>query len=129
MTSRRFLLSTLVTAALVPSARVSGQTPTDSSASPLTVSGSFTQFFQGPNATEGGTTEVEYGGRLDVTARLDTKKLGLWPGGLFTAKAFTRYGDSGNESVNTGIPVSAALIDPATTGTTTALNELTYTHF
>jgi porin len=99
---------------------------TEEDANPLAAEVRFAQFLQGPVA--GGVEQAgEYGGRLQVELKIDTRKLGLWPGGTLTALAATRYGESAAADAGAAIPVNTALIDPATEGTATSLVALNYT--
>jgi porin len=100
--------------------------PAREDANPLTAEVRFAQFVQGPVA--GGVVQAgEYGGRLQVELKIDTRKLGLWPGGTLAALAATRYGESASGNAGAAIPVNTALIDPATEGTATSLVALNYT--
>ncbi|HEX5872014.1 MAG TPA: carbohydrate porin [Longimicrobium sp.] len=93
---------------------------------PLAAEVRFAQFLQGP--VSGGVEQAgEYGGRLQVELKVDTRKLGLWPGGTLAALAATRYGESASANAGAAIPVSIALIDPAPEGTATSLVALNYT--
>jgi porin len=95
-------------------------------ANPLAAEVRFAQFVQGP--VSGGVEHAgEYGGRLQVELKVDTRKLGLWPGGTLAALAATRYGESASGNAGAAIPVNTALIDPATEGTATSLVALNYT--
>lgn len=93
--------------------------------SPLSAHVSFTQFVQGP--VSGGVEQnVDYGGRIDVDARVDTRLLHLWPGGALQAKLATRYGESASADAGALVPVNTALLDPAGSGTATGLITLAY---
>jgi porin len=64
----------------------------DLAAKGITFDLSWTQVGQG--VLEGGKDRTwEYGGRGNLTARLDTQKAGLWPGGFLTVELEGNYGE------------------------------------
>lgn len=64
-----------------------------------------TQLLQG-NAHGGRDTNnaFRYSGSADYTIRLDTARMGLWPGGLFTFHGETKIGDNVNPKVGSLMP-------------------------
>src|SRR5262249_32524148 len=71
----------------------------DLAAKGITFDATVTQVTQG--VMSGGKSGVwEYGGRGDLTANLDTQKLGLWPGGFLSVELEGNWDDSVN--FNTG---------------------------
>lgn len=94
--------------------------------SPFSTEIVFGQFVQGVAA--GGTDRaVEYGGKLEVELKVDTRRLGLWAGGTLEAKAATRYGETATALAGAALPINTALVDPVAEGTVTALTALNYT--
>jgi carbohydrate-selective porin OprB len=93
--------------------------------SPLSAHVGFTQFLQAP-VSGGVGHHVDYGGRIDVDARVDTRLLHLWPGGALQARLATRYGESASGDAGALVPVNTALLDPAGSGTATGLITLAY---
>lgn len=81
-----------------------------------------TQVLQG-NAHGGKNTKgaLEYGGSADYTLRLDTARMGLWPGGLITLRGETQFGRSVNGNVGSlGSPNFKSLLPvPGDPGITT----------
>lgn len=61
---------------------------------------SVTQWLQG-NAHGGKSTDgaLRYSGTADYKLRLDTARMGLWPGGLITLRGETKFGSSINPTV------------------------------
>jgi porin len=94
--------------------------------SPFSTEISFGQFVQGV-AAGGVERAAEYGGKLEVVLKVDTRRLGLWAGGTLEAKAATRYGETATSLAGAAIPINTALIDPAAEGTVTALTALNLT--
>ena len=75
-----------------------------------------TQIYQG--VASGGTNRTgRYSGLTDMVLKLDSRKLGLWPGGLLFAKAQVPFGNTVNPysggilPVNTLLPMTAPAID------------------
>jgi porin len=93
----------------------------------ITLEGSWTQFYQ---AVVGGGLERgdEYGGKLTLRARFDTGKLRFWPNGTFDLLVATRYGESAAPLTGSLLTVNAGLVNPAASGTETALIAFNYTH-
>ncbi len=81
-----------------------------------------TQNAQG-NAHGGKNTKgaFEYGGSADYTLRLDTARMGLWPGGLITLHGETQFGQSVNGNVGSLSPsnIKSLLPIPDDPGETT----------
>ena len=70
-----------------------------------------TQTLQG--VVSGGTKSGgEYGGRGDMTMTVDTGKLGLWPGGYFTAEVEGNWGKGANLNSGALMPVDANQLFP-----------------
>ncbi|UCG34072.1 MAG: hypothetical protein JSU68_05435, partial [Phycisphaerales bacterium] len=65
----------------------------------------FTQLLQG-NAHGGRDTNnaFRYSGSLDYYLKLDTARMGLWPGGLLTLHGETKIGDNVNPKVGSLMP-------------------------
>ncbi|HYR10835.1 MAG TPA: carbohydrate porin [Longimicrobium sp.] len=109
-----------------PPAGAAAAEPAQEAAGPFTTEIRFAQFVQGPVA--GGRLEKgEYGGRLEMELKVDTRKLGLWAGGTLDALVATRYGESASPHTGAAVPVNIALIDPTSSGTATSLTALNYT--
>jgi porin len=75
-----------------------------------------TQIYQG--VASGGTNRTgRYSGSLDMVLKLDSQKLGLWPGGSLTVEAQVPFGNTVNPysggilSVNTLLSLTAPAID------------------
>jgi porin len=64
-----------------------------------------TQLLQG-NAHGGRdtTNAFRYSGSADYTFKLDTARMGLWPGGLFVLRGETKIGDNVNQKVGSLLP-------------------------
>jgi porin len=76
---------------------------------------SLTQLYQG--IVSGGKDEAwKYGGRGDLTFNLDTRKLGLWPGGHFTVEVEGNFNDSVNGLTGALNPVNTNQTFPMPTG-------------
>ena len=73
----------------------------------------WTQFVSAAVAGDGDSAP-RYGGRVDIYARIDAEKLGLWDGLAFNLQAETVYGRSTNRiGSSLLLPVNAALSVPA----------------
>jgi porin len=118
-------LPALLAAQDAPPAEEGAPAAAQADTSPLSAHVSFTQFVQGP-ASGGRQREADYAGRIDVNAKVDTRLMGLWAGGAIQAKLATRYGESASGDAGVLSPVNTALIDPAASGTATALIALNY---
>jgi porin len=93
----------------------------------ITLEGSWTQFYQavvGGGLQRGG----EYGGKITLRASFDTGRLKFWPNGTFNLLVATRYGDSAAPLTGSILTVNSGLVNPAASGTVTALIALYYTH-
>lgn len=71
----------------------------------------------------------QYGGRGNLTGRLDTQKLGLWPGGFFTVELEGNWTDSVNGATGALAPVNTNQLFPVPTGSNLGLPELSYAQF
>src|SRR5262247_534482 len=61
----------------------------------------------------GGTDDVaKYGGLAEYTLNVDTRKLGLWPGGFFNIKGMTDFGESVDKASGATVPVNITSILP-----------------
>ena len=61
----------------------------------VTLDLNLTQVMQG--VADGGKNQIaEYGGRGDMTLKVDTGKLGLWPGGFLTVELEGNFGHGAN---------------------------------
>jgi porin len=96
----------------------------------LTLDLDLTQILQGVGSG-GRETDLGYWGLVDYRLRLDTGKLGLWPGGFLDAHAMSSYGTSVNKQSGATVPVNGAAMFPslALDDPTTALMKVTYTQF
>lgn len=72
-----------------------------------------TQAVQG-NAHGGRNTSdaIEYSGSLDITLKLDTARMGLWPAGLLTLRAETWFGHSMHEHAGSVMATNADNLFP-----------------
>jgi porin len=70
-----------------------------------------------------------YGGSADYTLKVDTHKLGLWPGGFLRVHAETSFGNSVNGNVGTIAPVNGDFVFPGLGRTATAVTNLSYIQF
>jgi porin len=79
----------------------------------------------------GVSKNADYWGTFEYTLNVDTGKLGLWPGGFFTAYALSSYGSSAIKDSGALVPVNTAGILPSLVvdDPATALMQLTYTQF
>lgn len=96
----------------------------------LTLDLDLSQILQGVGSG-GRKTDIGYWGLVDYRLRLDTGKLGLWPGGFLDTHAMSSYGTSVNQQAGASVPVNGAALFPALTldEPTTALMKVTYTQF
>ncbi|MFO7684636.1 MAG: carbohydrate porin [Desulfobacterales bacterium] len=94
----------------------------------VTLDFSVTQIEQG--VVDGGTDEEwEYGGRGLFTLKIDTQKLGLWPGGFFILEAEGNWGDSINLNSGALMPVNSSHIYPLPLDEEFAVPNVSYTQF
>jgi porin len=77
----------------------------------------------------GRDTEADFWGNAEYTLKIDTQKLGLWPGGFLNAYAITGFGDTVNQASGTFLPSNFATFLPDVGTNQTALMNLTYTQF
>lgn len=70
-----------------------------------------------------------YGGRGDLVGRLDTGKLGLWPGGFLTVELEGNWSDSANLKTGSINPVNGNQLFPVPEGANLALPNLSFTQF
>ena len=87
----------------------------DLAAKGVTFDVSVTQVTQGV-LSGGKDSSWQYGGRGDLTAHLDTQKLGLWPGGFLTVELEGNWTDSANGSTGALMPVNSNQLYPLSTG-------------
>lgn len=89
---------------------------------------SLTQIGQG--VVEGGKSGAwQYGGRANVTLNVDTQKLGLWPGGFFTAEFESNWLNSVNGSTGALLPANTNALFPVPGGDNVALPQLSFAQF
>lgn len=99
----------------------------DLAQSGITIDASVTTFFQG--VTRGGLDrEFENGYKGDYLLGLDTTKMGLWQGGLFSIRAETHLGQSINGIDGALLPANIPMSLPANKDIT-AITGFTYTQF
>jgi porin len=94
----------------------------------VTFDASLTQIEQGV-VSGGKNGSWEYGGRGDLTAKLDTQKLGLWPGGFATIELEGNWSDSVNGKTGALLPANTNQLFPLPTGDNVALPELSFAQF
>lgn len=100
----------------------------DWAANGVTFDASLTQIGQG--VVDGGKNgSWEYGGRGNLTSRVDTGKLGLWPGGFLTAELEGNFGDSLIGKTGSLMPANANQLFPLPTGDNVALPQLSFAQF
>jgi porin len=94
----------------------------------VTFDSSVTQIGQG--VVDGGKNGAwEYGGRGDLTVTVDTGKLGLWPGGFFTAELEGNWSNSVNGKTGALAPVNSNQLFPLPGGENVALPNLSVAQF
>jgi porin len=94
----------------------------------VTFDASLTQIEQGVVAG-GKNGSWEYGGRGDLTTKLDTQKLGLWPGGFATIELEGNWSDAVNGKTGALSPVNTNQVFPLPGGGNVALPELSFAQF
>lgn len=100
----------------------------DLAAKGVTVDLSLTQV--GQDVAGGGKeTGWEYGGRGNLTLAVDTQKLGLWPGGFFSAEFEGNFGNSVNAQTGALMLVNANQSYPTPTGDNIAVPQVMFTQF
>lgn len=100
----------------------------DAKAKGFTIDASLTQLVQGV-VSGGKSGRWEYGGRANVTANLDTQKMGLWPGGFFTVEFESGWEDSVNGRTGALSPVGANQLFPVPNDNSVALPQLSFMQF
>lgn len=101
---------------------------TDLAAKGITFDSSLTQIGQG--VVDGGTDGTwEYGGRGDLTANLDTGKLGLWPAGFLTVELEGNWSNSVNGKTGALMAANANQLFPESSGSNVALPNLSFAQF
>jgi porin len=94
----------------------------------VTLDFTFTQVAQG--LTSGGKdTGWEYGGRGDLVASLDTRKLGLWPGGVFSVEVEGNYGEDINARTGAMMEVNSNQLYPMADAPALNIPEVMLTQF
>jgi porin len=71
----------------------------------------------------------EYGGRANLTAHLDTEKLGLWPGGFLTLELEGNWTDSVNGKTGALMPVNTNQLFPLPRGDNFGVPNLSFAQF
>jgi porin len=100
----------------------------DLAAKGITFNLSLTQIGQG--VVEGGKKEAwEYGGRGNLTIKVDTQKLGLWPGGFLTLEVEGNFNKSVNGYTGAIMPVNANQIFPMPSGNNFNVPQLSFMQF
>ncbi len=93
----------------------------------ITIDANLTQVTQG--VVSGGVKERwNYMGRGETTLNMDTAKMGLWPGGLFTVMGEGNYGTSLSRDVGAALGVNVNDLLPETENSF-VLPQVTYTQF
>ncbi len=78
----------------------------------------------------GGTgTGAAFWGNIDYSLNLDTKKMGLWPGGFFKFEAITSFGHTIDDNAGTIISANVSSLFPEILQPATGLMEASYTQF
>jgi hypothetical protein len=77
-------------------------------------------------ATGGRDTGADFWGNADLTLNVDTKKLGLWPGGFVHVWADTGFGQNVFKNSAVIVPVNTAGLIPAPNDQTVALMNATF---
>jgi porin len=88
-----------------------------------------TQTEQGVAGNTGRNSSWEYGGRGDLTLKVDTGKLGLWPGGFLNAELEGNWGHGVNLSTGALMPVNTSQLYPGPGKDGVALPALNFTQF
>ncbi len=94
----------------------------------ITFDASLTQIEQGV-VSGGKSGRWEYGGRGDLTANVDTQKLGLWPGGFLTVELEWNWKDSINGNVGAINPPNTNQLFPFPINDNVALPNLSFAQF
>lgn len=94
----------------------------------ITVDATLTQI--GQSVVDGGKDDSwEYGGRFNLTERIDTQKLGLWPGGFFTLQLDGNWSDAVNPHTGALMPANSAHLYPFPGSDNFNVSELSYAQF
>jgi porin len=94
----------------------------------VTFDATLTQIEQGV-VSGGKNGSWEYGGRGDLTANLDTQKLGLWPGGFVTVELEGNWSNSVNLKTGAINAVNSSQLYPLPSGDNVALPNLSMAQF
>jgi porin len=94
----------------------------------VTFDASVTQTYQGVVAG-GKDSSWEYGGRGELTLKMDSGKLGLWQGGFLTAELEGNWGKAVNLSTGALMPVNANQAFPVVGQDLVALPALNFRQF
>jgi porin len=94
----------------------------------VTFDANLTQIEQGV-VSGGKNGSWEYGGRADITAHLDTQKLGLWPGGFLTVELEGNWSSSVNGKTGALLPVNTNQLFPIPPGDNVALPDVSFAQF
>ena len=87
-----------------------------------------TQVMQG--VADGGKNQIaEYGGRGDLTLKVDTGKLGLWPGGFLTVELEGNFGHGANLRTGALSPINTNQLFPTSGKDQLNLPALNFTQF
>jgi porin len=100
----------------------------DLAAKGITLDTTLTQIGQG--VVDGGKDDDwEYGGRSNLTGRLDTQKLGLWPGGFLTLEVEGNWSDSVNGHTGALMTANTNQLFPEPTGDNFNVPQLSFAQF
>jgi len=94
----------------------------------VTFDANLTQIEQGV-VSGGKNGSWEYGGRGDLTTKLDTQKLGLWPGGFLNVELEWNWNDSVNLKTGALNSVNTNQLFPIPTGDNVALPDVSFMQF
>jgi porin len=84
----------------------------------------------GQGVVDGGKDHTwEYGGRANTTVRLDTQKMGLWPGGFLTLELEGNWTSSVNNKTGALMPANTNQLFPLPTGDNFAIPNLSFAQF
>jgi porin len=105
-----------------------GGSRNDLAAKGITFDANLTQIEQGV-VSGGKNGSWEYGGRGDLTANLDTQKLGLWPGGFLTVELEGDWNESVNGKTGALNPANTNQLFPLLIDNNVALPNLSFAQF
>ncbi len=94
----------------------------------VTIDLSLTQIVQG-SVGGGKKTGWEYGGRGNLTLNIDTQKMGLWPGGFFTAEVEGNFNNDVNLNTGALMTVNSSQFYPMPESDQLNMPELMFTQF